>query len=151
LKGFHPDLYGPGLEMFQGDGETGLTMKAINAGNKALYHPGALVHHHIPSSRLTGEYFGRRAFFQGIADSFSSLRRGEPSRSLLQKWLDSWRLMLRPRKYSNKEVREIRLLTERKYREGYGFHQAWFRKSAVVRNWVMKSDYLDYRIPRMDQ
>jgi len=147
LKGFHPDYYGPGLEMFQGDGETGLTMKAIAAGKKALYHPGVRVFHHVPTQRLTKEYFGRRAYFQGIADSFSGLRRGDRGLSIVASFLQKLRGLLRPRRYANVSVRDVRLHTEKQYREGYRFHRKWFRRSASVRDWVKKDNYLDVELP----
>ncbi len=75
LGGFHPDILPDHLQHFQGDGETGLTMKANERGYRAVYQPWAVVYHHIPRTRLTPEYFERRAFFQGVCDSFTHIRR----------------------------------------------------------------------------
>src|SRR5262249_7207773 len=47
LGGFHPDCIPDALQHFQGDGETGLTMKAFAQGYKAVFTPGAAVYHFI--------------------------------------------------------------------------------------------------------
>ncbi len=65
LGGFHPDNIPDEIQYFQGDGESGLSFKAEQLGMKALYQPGALVYHQIPASRLTYNYFERRAFTKG--------------------------------------------------------------------------------------
>src|SRR5262249_15823903 len=75
LGGFHPDCVPDALQHFQGDGETGLTMKALAQGYKAVFTPGAMVYHFISPSRMTPEYFERRAYFQGVCDSYSRIRR----------------------------------------------------------------------------
>lgn len=75
LGGFHPDSMPDYLQYFQGDGETGLTIEANKQGYRAVYQPKALVHHRISSTRLTLEYFEKRAYFQGVCDSFSTIRR----------------------------------------------------------------------------
>lgn len=75
LGGFHPDNIPDHLQHFQGDGESGLTMKANERGYRAVYQPKALVHHRIPASRLMPEYFERRAFYQGVCDSYTHIRR----------------------------------------------------------------------------
>jgi len=74
LGGFNPDGMPWELRKYRGDGESAVTRKAKALGLKAIYHPDALVYHHIPQSRLTIEYFERRAFLQGISDSFTRIR-----------------------------------------------------------------------------
>jgi len=46
---------------------TGLTMKAFAQGYKAVFTPGATVYHFISASRITPEYFERRAYYQVFA------------------------------------------------------------------------------------
>jgi glycosyltransferase involved in cell wall biosynthesis len=75
LGGFHPDYMPAQSQRFQGDGETGLAAKANAAGLAALYQPGATVYHRIPRNRLTPSYFEQRAFFEGVALSYSAVRR----------------------------------------------------------------------------
>jgi glycosyltransferase involved in cell wall biosynthesis len=43
--------------------------RARHAGSKGLYAPGMLVHHHVPTRRLTKEYFRRWWFGKGISRS----------------------------------------------------------------------------------
>jgi len=75
LDGFHPDTMPKHLQHLQGDGETGLTIKANLRGYRTVYQPKAIVHHRIPAGRLTAEYFVRRYHFQGVCDSYTQLRR----------------------------------------------------------------------------
>lgn len=75
LGGFHPDAMPQGLIKYRGDGETALMDKVVKAGYKTIYNPKAYVYHVIPSSRLTINYFKKRAFNQGISDSFSLIRK----------------------------------------------------------------------------
>jgi GT2 family glycosyltransferase len=44
LSGFHPDCVPANLQQFQGDGETGLSIKAREKGYRAIYQPKALLH-----------------------------------------------------------------------------------------------------------
>src|SRR5262245_7274440 len=74
LGGFHPDCIPEALQHFQGDGETGLTMKAFAQGYKAVFTPGATVYHFISASRMTPEYFERRAYYLGVAYSHLLIR-----------------------------------------------------------------------------
>jgi glucosyl-dolichyl phosphate glucuronosyltransferase len=153
LGGFHPDSVPLEFQMFQGDGETGLTIKAVNAGKKAIYYPGLLLNHIVPKERLTKEYFGKRAFFQGVCDSYSYLRKGGTPISNAEIFIDFSKTILRRfiKKqvvdFRSPEVKEIRSLTEKQYKGGYQFHQAWFKKSPVVREWVLRDNYLDYKLP----
>ena len=73
LGGFHPDVIPKKYQHFQGDGETGLTIKAKEHGMKAIYQPKALVYHWVPQNRMTYEYFDKRCYYQGICDSYTSL------------------------------------------------------------------------------
>jgi hypothetical protein len=44
LGGFHPDCVPQELQRFQGEGETGLTMKARSYGYRAVYQPRATIY-----------------------------------------------------------------------------------------------------------
>ena len=68
LGGFHPDCIPARLQHYQGDGETGLSIKAELHGLKSVYEPGASVQHSIPAERLTIEYFEKRAYYQGVCE-----------------------------------------------------------------------------------
>ena len=139
--GFHPDLT-PGIyQRWQGDGETGFTEKFHQMGFKASYVQSMRVFHHCREDRLTAEYFKKRAFFQGICDSFSSLRAGErplskeitdvfPERG---KVLSSW----------SEESYPIMLETDHCYREGWLFHQKEVGLDPALLRWVMRDSFID--------
>jgi len=75
VGGFHPDSFAdPGMRWYRGDGETGLLRKVYAAGHGVWYEPAACVRHRISAARLTPAYFERRAFNQGISDSFTAYR-----------------------------------------------------------------------------
>jgi hypothetical protein len=57
LRGFHPDTYPDEQQHFQGDGETGLTLKAQAARVKGHYDPRMLVRHLVPARRMTPGVF----------------------------------------------------------------------------------------------
>lgn len=75
--GFHPDGMPQELIHFRGDGESHVSSFIQAKGYQALYHPGASVYHAVPRSRMTPAYFCRRAFNQGISDSFTAIRRAQ--------------------------------------------------------------------------
>ncbi len=77
LGGFHPDCIPASLQRFQGDGETGLTIKAIEKNYLALYNPKLQLFHQVTKDRLTLTYFKKRAFYQGVCNSFSNIRSHE--------------------------------------------------------------------------
>jgi glycosyltransferase involved in cell wall biosynthesis len=163
LGGFHPDAYPNHLQIFQGDGETGLTMKAKEKGYKAIYQPKASVYHKIPATRMTYEYFENRYYFQGVCDSYADVRRNKgkwqsmetswkgggtiipgigktpehfpPERKWVECWIDEKRLKER---------------FQQAYKSGYGFHRNAVRKSPKVLKWVLKDDYWDYKLPEID-
>jgi glucosyl-dolichyl phosphate glucuronosyltransferase len=164
LGGFHPDCIPKALQQFQGDGESGLTNKARELGLKALYHPGAMLYHVIPATRLTPEYFDGRAFYQGVCDSYSVLRtehglyRRTPEITVpvqrttpgLKARLRSW---LRPAPVATmptlpSEIAQLKERFREKEKEGYAFHQTMFDTQPHVREWVLRTDYFNYQLPQ---
>ena len=75
LGGFHPDCIPKQYQRFQGDGETGLTMKLKAKELKALYNPKALLHHWVTKERMTFEYIEKRMFYQGVCKSYADIRK----------------------------------------------------------------------------
>jgi len=73
--GFHPDNIPNKYQHFQGDGESGLIAKANKLGYKALYCPQLMVYHQVGQERLSKIYFGKRAYYQGVCDSYTQLRK----------------------------------------------------------------------------
>ena len=75
--GFHPDAFPQELIRFRGDGESHVSSFIKSKGYKAVYNPKASVYHCVPNSRMTVEYFCRRAYNQGISDSYTAIRRSK--------------------------------------------------------------------------
>ncbi|MGB4837365.1 MAG: glycosyltransferase family A protein [Saprospiraceae bacterium] len=159
LNGFHPDNIPKLYQMFQGDGESGLTMKALKLGKKALYNPDVLLYHQIPASRLTYEYFDKRAFYQGICNSFTNLRDDffEQDRSLtnirkVNFFMKLENIIVNKIKHSKvpPEIKKLFVRFKEKHIEGYEFHQKSFYENTMVKDWVLRNNYWDYKLPRHD-
>jgi glycosyltransferase involved in cell wall biosynthesis len=146
--GFHPDIGPPSLQRYQGDGETGLTLKARAANLRALYHPAVAVTHVIPAARLTRAYFERRAFYQGVCDSYTEVRAQGAARPLRAK---DWKTPLRGlrsrfsayRRAKRSEFEAVLVAMSR----GFAWHQNEVRNDPSLLGWITKADYLDYALP----
>ena len=151
LGGFHPDCIPKHLQRYQGDGETGLSLKIAASGMKAIYDPLASVEHEIPASRLTVEYFVQRAFYQGVCDSYTRIRAEGEVVQASGSWKDSFRVIKRSLveavRRDRSELGEVRARTGKAYRAGYRFHQDEVRRDPKLLEWVLRKDYWDYRLP----
>jgi glycosyltransferase involved in cell wall biosynthesis len=165
LGGFHPDNIPFNYQMFQGDGETGLTLKAAAAGFKALYHPAAMIYHQVPTSRLSYEYFDKRAYYQGVCNSYTHLRALHINNGLAKsKSNNAQSLHRKIIAYSKQKAKkifsgkskfpgEIFMLRNRfaaKEKQGYDFHQKVFNEDPLVKQWVLRNNYFDYKLPKHD-
>jgi glycosyltransferase involved in cell wall biosynthesis len=72
--GFHPDAFPQELIKYRGDGESHISKFIKENRYKAVYNPKASVYHFIAKSRMTHDYFCKRAFNQGISGSFAKIR-----------------------------------------------------------------------------
>jgi glucosyl-dolichyl phosphate glucuronosyltransferase len=151
LGGFHPDLVPLQLQRWQGDGETGLTMKVKKEGLRANYVQGALLHHLCGPDRLTVEYFQKRAFYQGVCNSFTQIRYGKQNQSdnlsgyfRLRRMTGRLLRKIRPKTslWSN-DVKIVRQLTQKAERDGWLFHQNEVRNDPALLAWVTRQDYFD--------
>jgi glucosyl-dolichyl phosphate glucuronosyltransferase len=143
LGGLHPDLVPAAMQRWQGDGETGLTIKARASGVRAVFLQDALVHHHIQPGRLTPEYFAKRAHFQGICDSFTHLRGGllapvpqvgpKPMPPSPAEGSIAWA----------KAAHEMQVGCAKAYNEGWLFHQREAAEDASLLEWVRRESYWD--------
>jgi glycosyltransferase involved in cell wall biosynthesis len=165
LGGFHPDNIPAQLQQYQGDGETGLALKAKATNCKALYTPSALLYHYVSAKRMTENYFKKRAFYQGVCDSYTSLRRNnnlyppqkvqevEPSSNFSLNFYK--RVFAKLTRIANhvrtknpsKAIRELHENLNKKYNEGFEFHQKAYSEIETVREWVLKENYWDYKLP----
>jgi glucosyl-dolichyl phosphate glucuronosyltransferase len=156
LGGFHPDCIPKHLQYFQGDGETGLTQKANLKGYRAIYQPNALVFHSVSKDRMTYEYFNKRYFYQGVSDSYSFIRETEGQLKhigFIDKIKTPLARLKREIKKSKKIQDEKKLLKECFhvfYQQGYQFHQNAIRQNPKLIEWVLKQDYWDYCLPKLN-
>lgn len=146
LGGFHPDCMPKHLQRYQGDGETGLALKAKAGGHKAVYAPGATLRHRIPAARLTIAAFEERHFYQGVCNSFAEIR----AAGGLPRGPD-WRAAARGLRRLTRSLggKRSRLLArlERARRAGHLFHRQEVRRDPALLAWVLKRDYWDYQLP----
>ena len=136
LGGFHPDAVPRSYQRYQGDGETGLTIKLKAQGLKVIYEPGALVYHQIPAERLTVRYLEQRQYYQGVCDSYTSIRGTEHFDFIHNACLFP---------ATEREMLAYRMGAA--YISGYNYHQSMVKKDPRLLEWVMRENYFDYRYP----
>jgi glucosyl-dolichyl phosphate glucuronosyltransferase len=164
LGGFHPDCIARHLQHLQGDGETGLTRKANAVGHRAVYQPQALVFHSVSKERMTHEYFDRRFYYQGVCDSYTSIRQ-EHDRRKQRSTFDKIKTPLRKIKQlvnrlmgnisakivePKTERERLKARFDREYQAGYQFHQNAVTQKPQLLDWVLKQDYWDYKLPKLE-
>ena len=159
LGGFHPDNIPARLQYLQGDGETGLSQKIKAKGYKAIYEPNASVKHVIPASRLTSEYFEKRAFYEGVCGSYSAIRKSgkipadppitEGETSIFSKAKSFVNSLFTSEKgpTGSADFKEILAKTKKSYIRGYNFHQNAVKEHPELLIWILKEDYFDYKLP----
>ena len=151
--GFHPDGMPTDRLRFRGDGETHVSDCVRASGQRAIFEPGASVHHLVSQGRMTPDYFCRRAYAQGISDSYSRVRKANRARwsAAVVKWrLRQWsgsayRLaenLVRKSDPVERELWAIRAKVRRAYRDGFLFHQRSVRADPDLCDWVLKESYL---------
>jgi len=150
--GFNPDAFPKKLQRYSGDGESGLSWKIKDQGLRVLYHPGAAVTHVIPASRLTPEYLEQRAFFQGVTDSYTEIRR---ERQVPPAPARSWKDRFRPTRWRvermlllhNPAIKRIRRLMASAHYHGVQFHRKEVRQDPTLLKWILRDNYFDYKLP----
>ncbi len=153
LGGFHPDSLPWELRRFRGDGESAVTRKARRLGLNAVYHPGAKVLHRVPKERLQMEYFEKRAFLQGISDSYSVIR-GEDEIKIpdfvqqgknfldLRKRVRNWFSSFSGTLHSDYDPdKELKSKLYQAYHSGYLSHQQQVNEDPELLAWVKRPDY----------
>jgi glycosyltransferase involved in cell wall biosynthesis len=146
LGGFNPEAFG---DTWLGDGETGLVYKLWDHKLLIGYVPGALVYHHIPSTRMTVEYLRRRMANQGMCDLYSQFHRGLPRPASIIKQatrlaLSHGRLWLRMSWASDRiDVRSLNLQLEAARTRAQLCYMLKIAFSRKLRNFVTKDDWLN--------
>lgn len=164
LGGFHPDCIPPNLQHYQGDGETGLSYKATMLGYKAFYSPSVMLYHQVSKERLTIEYFEKRAFYQGVCGSFTKIRNDnnlysgvieqeksnpEVKNQYFNRVFQKIKNKLKPSIIEEEpaDIQKLRRQFDLKLIEGYNFHQHAYQSNEAVREWVLRDNYWDYKLP----
>lgn len=155
--GFHPDLVPNKMQRWQGDGETGLTKKVFSKGYKSKYSQQVLLFHECGPERLNFEYFKRRAYYQGVCNSYTSIRSGAEYRQLYRaifseklNFIPSLIQNLRVKvcgnndRTHNKVMQEIEL----SYQAGFKYHQNEVANDPKLKSWVTRDNYFDTDIRR---
>jgi len=139
-SGFHPDAMPQELIRFRGDGETHVSAFIERKNLKTLYHPEASVFHMVPQNRLSEEYFCKRAYLQGVSDSYTLIRNKvmakHPSVLHTFKYLSLLRNKIGL--YASTKQRHI----ERNYYRGFLMHQNMATEDKNLYEWIIRPDYL---------
>lgn len=133
--GFHPDSMPIELIRYRGDGETHISRFIRTRGYKSIYHPKASLYHLVPMERMKVDYFSRRAFFQGISDSYTSIRN---RRGRLSTYALELKILIQVL-FSGKPDSTFVM----SYLRGFLYHQREVKNDPALQMWVMKDTYLD--------
>ena len=154
--GTNPDYLPEKYRQFQGDGESGLAAKIRRSSYKTVYDPRVKIHHLIPQSRLTVEYFCWRRYFNGIHVSYSEIRKqyrekganGKNEVSIVRNIYRRIKKVITASLYQNKnndepeEIRQIRGKMQKSFEAGYRYHQEEVKKDPKLLEWILRENYL---------
>lgn len=147
LGGFNPDLMPSSCQQFQGNGETGLTERIKMMGLNAKYAQDLSVSHIVPLSRLQPSYIRKRAFYQGVGDSYTVLR-GKIARESKFKSSGS-RLVSVLRSLRRFDINYIifTFIWEVYVSKGSRWLLKLYNQDVQIRDWVELDNYIGVHIP----
>jgi hypothetical protein len=103
---------------------------------------------------MTLQYLKTRSFNQGISDSYTALRRGDPCKTVQTTTpgvLDSLSSFLKGNGYGNLQLLKTALANmlhsdlssqlSSAYKAGYTYHQTEYSRDRNLRDWVHRADY----------
>ena len=166
--GFHPDAFPQGFIRFRGDGESHIFNYIQSKKLLTIYNPKASVYHWVPKSRMSVEYFCRRAYNQGVSDSYSAVRRAQGTIPVFNKDVLTSRFKSRINRIleiarekaaveipgviwhkikgyaciGNPQLAVIRKKIDLSYKSGHAFHQRMFKEDQKLREWVLRENYM---------
>jgi len=162
--GFHVDLVPKQYMRWQGDGETGLTTKFAAKGYKAVYRQNSLLFHQCGADRLNPDYFAKRAYYQGVCNSYTELRRMLRGEQTQDSPVQQVNLLKRALRRSIRSIKnflpalpetpapvspwaatavDVRARCQQAEREGYLFHQREAAADPALREWICRDNYFD--------
>jgi GT2 family glycosyltransferase len=161
FRGFNPGRLPRRIEEFQGDEETGLSLKIQELGGRTRYVPGAMIWHNVFQERMRLDYFEQRNRIQGICDSYTSIRKAGglamsdrprtvmwAARRMAQKakaWVKG-RMSRKPE--GGVMVKRIHEAVNAAYHAGYAFHQERAKADERLLKWILRPDYFDCYLPK---
>jgi len=142
--GFHPDAMPQELIKYRGDGESHVSKYILRRSYKAIYQPKASVYHLVTSSRMTEEYFYKRAYNQGISDSYTTVRSKNIKQGFIVNNLESlFKRIFYVLKNWVKIGAENDYLLYQAYRAGYKYHVNEIDCDKNLYKWVIKDSYIN--------
>lgn len=147
--GFNPDGVPQENIRFRGDGETSLARIVSKKNYRIIYTPQALIRHLVPKQRMTMDYICKRAFNQGVSDSYSRIRRhGKVTRLFeignmlrLSKRILK-KLLIGSKKEPFMDYLRLHYQLEIFYQRGWHFHQHQVRNNRNLLEYVLRPSYL---------
>jgi glucosyl-dolichyl phosphate glucuronosyltransferase len=135
--GFHPDGMPSEKIKYRGDGETHVAKYISSKNYLTSYNPNNIVYHSVNKNRMSKHYFVKRAFNQGISDSYTFIRGG--------KSFILGNIMGRIFKYALLSIVLSRFENKIKasYLSGFIYHTLETRRDKELLNWVFKNSYMD--------
>lgn len=140
--GFHPDGMPQELIKYRGDGETYISDYISKKGYKTIYNPKASIYHLVSKERMTLDYFKKRAFNQGISDSYSytrNIKKTISKKSFIKLFMKN--IILNLKIFLKKDI--INTEIRKSYNKGFIFHQKEIIKDKSLLEWVLKDNYLE--------
>jgi glycosyltransferase involved in cell wall biosynthesis len=157
--GFPPDLVPTEFQRWQGDGDSGLSIKLRSMKYRADYIQAALVYHNCGDDRLNIDYFTKRFFSLGVCESYSNIRYGktrkrEPIFYLIKRFFRKRQMQLqnlanlinRKQLFWINDFRSVRRLTEQSRLAGWEFHQKEVAQDKSLLEWVRRENYFGTNI-----
>jgi glucosyl-dolichyl phosphate glucuronosyltransferase len=170
LGGFHPDSMPADQLRYRGDGESALMLRFKEAGCRAWYDPAATVYHRVPRSRMSLDYLRKRAFAQGISDSFTEIRSKKYETSAVEDIINTYSELPHPtlssyiNRLKGKSFAQLcssfatRILRFVPFSQpyirkqlkiallaGFNYHQNEVRNDPKLLKWVLQENYWDCR------
>jgi glycosyltransferase involved in cell wall biosynthesis len=150
--GFHPDAMPQELIKYRGDGESHVSKFVLERGLRCIFDNRASVYHAVTPDRMTIEYFRKRAYNQGVSDSYTQLRNAQAggvksnqtenpvalTKRLLRAICNRLLMFIS----DSGEFRELCHVIREGHDAGFAYHQMVYRDDPQVRSWVHKRDYM---------
>lgn len=160
--GFHPDALPADRLRLRGDGEMHVGQTVRARGWRCRFVGEGSVTHRVDATRMTADYFARRARMQGISDAYTAIRRDGGVRPDGDRWrrsagdalhdlrdrLQGWRAAPDD---PVMQWRAVQAGVRRAWREGWQAHRAEAARDPALLSWILQADYRDAPLPSAEQ